>query len=146
MNVNPDQWHFVDTNIFLYAYDNSEPEKQQQVQVLSRELWRLKRGCLSIQVLQELYVNLTRKIKKPLDRLTALMIISDLGQWKYHSPDLLSLQEAADSEESFKISFRDALIICSARQLNCDTLWTEDLNHGQDYKGVKAVNPFIGVR
>lgn len=143
MNVNPEQWHFVDTNIFLYAYDNSEPVKQKQAQALIRELWQIKRGCLSIQVLQELYVNLTRKVKHPVDKGTAIKIISDLGQWKYYSPDLLSLQEAAKIEESYNISFWDALIICSAWQLKCLTLWSEDLNSGQEYHGVKAVNPFI---
>ena len=143
MNVNPEQWHFIDTNIFLYAYDNSEPVKQKQAQVLIRELWQIKRGCLSIQVLQELYVNLTHKVKHRVDKGTAIKIISDLGQWKYHSPDLLSLQEAARIEESYQVSFWDALIICSARQLNCHTLWSEDLNSGQEYHGVTVLNPFI---
>lgn len=142
MNVKDDQWHFVDTNIFLYAYDNSEPKKQEQARALIKELWYLKRGCLSIQVLQELYVNLTRKIKNPLDHSKAVTIISDLGQWRYHSPNLSSLQEAAAIEKQYQLSFWDALILCSAWQLDCSILWTEDLNHNQLFRGVKAINPF----
>ncbi len=132
---------FVDTNIILYAYDCSDPVKHQKAAALLRGLWDSGLGCISIQVLQELYVNLTRKVPHPLHPDQARQIISDLGRWRHHVPGLDSLIKAVDIQQRYQISFWDAMIIGSALKLRCSVLWTEDLSHGQDYDGVKALNP-----
>lgn len=133
---------FVDTNIFIYAYDVSSAEKHQLALDLVSELWDSGRGCLSIQVLQEFYVNLTMKIPHPLTPLETTRIIDDLGQWRLHKPELKSVIEAIQIQQRNKISFWDAMIICSAKELGCKTIWTEDLNPNQIYEGIKAINPF----
>jgi predicted nucleic acid-binding protein len=141
-----DKWQqrqFVDTNIFLYAYDISDPAKRKKAADLIKSLWGNKCGCISIQVLQELYVNLTRKIPHPMSSIEAKQIIVDLKSWKHHVPDSISLEKAIDMESKFRLSFWDAMILCSAHQMQCSILWTEDLNAGQNYDGVLVKNPFI---
>ncbi len=133
---------FVDTNIFIYAYDVSSAEKHQHALELVSELWNSGRGCLSIQVLEEFYVNLTLKIPHPLTSLETARIIDDLGQWRLHKPGLKNVLEAIHIQQRNKISFWDAMIICSAKELGCTTIWTEDLNPYQFYEGIKAINPF----
>jgi len=133
---------FVDTNIFIYAYDLSATAKYQKAMKLVSDLWESGWGCLSIQVLQELYVSLTQKIPNPLSAQEAAQIVDDLGQWRLHNPELKSLKEAIQIQQRYKISFWDAMIICSAKELGCTTIWTEDLNPKQLYEGIKAVNPF----
>jgi len=143
MNAEEKKLQFVDTNVFLYAYDVSDPVKQEKAAALVKDMWNKKKGCVSIQVLQELYVNLTKKIPQPISRAEAAQIIKDLGQWKCHSPDLASLEQTIDLENRFQVSFWDAMIINSAQQMQCAVLWTEDLNAGQDYEGVLVKNPFL---
>ena len=136
-------YEFVDTNIFLYAYDLSDAGKRQKAQALIAHLWETGRGCISIQVLQELYVNLTLKIPRPLTPQVATQIISDLGQWRLHIPERSSLIEAVNIQQRHQVSFWEAMIICSAKELDCITLWTEDLNPGQRYEGIDVVNPLL---
>ena len=133
---------FVDTNIIIYAYDVSSAEKHQRARELIAELWDTGRGCLSIQVLQEFYVNLTLKIPHPLTPQETTQIIEDLGQWRLHQPGLKSVIEAIHIQQRNKISFWDAMIISSAKELDCKIIWTEDLNPHQLYEGIKATNPF----
>lgn len=134
---------FVDTNIFLYAYDYSDPVKNRRAKSLVKNLWDSGLGSISIQVLQELYVNLTRKVPHPLPSGYAGSIISDLGRWRLHLPNLESLLGAVHIEQRYQISFWDAMIISSAVTMKCSILWSEDLNHGQEYRGVKVLNPFL---
>ncbi len=145
MNVgNTNKKHqFVDTNIFLYAYDRSEPQKQTKAKALIFELWQSRLGTVSIQVLQELYVNLTRKVPQPLEHQLAAQVISDLGRWNCHCPNQDSLQKALALKQRYQLSFWDAMIITSAQDMHCSVLWSEDLNSGQNYDGVRVKNPFI---
>lgn len=142
MSGNGRQRQFVDTNIFLYAYDNSDPVKQKKAAALIKSLWDNRCGCISIQVLQELYVNLTGKIPYPISSIEAKQIIMDLKSWMHHVPDSKSLEKAIDIECRFGLSFWDAMILCSAQQMQCSILWTEDLNAGQNYDGVLVKDPF----
>lgn len=137
-----DQRQFVDTNIFLYAYDLSEPVKKKQAELLVSTLWQSKHGAISIQVLQELYVNLTRKLPKRISSELAVQIITGLGQWHLHKPTLPDLQRAIELEKAFSISFWDAMIVSSALQMGCKVLWTEDLNSGQYINDLVIRNPF----
>ncbi len=134
---------FVDTNIFIYAFDRSDPDKNMRSTALVKKLWHTGNGCLSSQVLQELYVNITQKVPKPLPYDKASLIIADLGQWKFHMPDLKDILEAITIQQRFELSFWDALIICSANCLGCSILWSEDLSHKQKYGEVTVINPFL---
>jgi predicted nucleic acid-binding protein len=139
MNVDME---FVDTNILVYAYDISDQSKRGIALKLLERLWESKNGCLSIQVLQEFYVTLTRKLPVSLSCDQVVQIISDLGMWKHHTPSVMDIEGAAKTQSQYEISFWDAMIINSASKMDCKIIWTEDLNHGQFYEGIKAVNPF----
>ncbi len=142
MNAIENQKQFVDTNIFIYAYDLSAPEKSKTAKKLIAGLWETGLGVISIQVLQELYVNLTRKLPSPVSREQATQIVADLGHWHLHRPNLADLQRALNIGKEHNISFWDAMIVSSALQMDCKVLWTEDLNSGQYIADLLILNPF----
>lgn len=132
---------FVDTNVLVYAYDVSAGEKHERGRDLLEELWRSRRGRLSVQVLQEFFVNVTRKIPKPLSTGDADQLVSDLAHWKTHSPTPRDVVEAIGLHERLELSFWDAMIVRSAASMDCGVLYTEDLNPGQLYDSVRVENP-----
>lgn len=135
---------FIDTNVLIYAHDLSAGEKHGRARDLIRELWQSGQGCLSIQVLQEFYVNVTQKVAKPLAPEEAGQIIADLAAWQVHRPGVEDLLDAIGLQGRYRISFWDAMIVASAAQMGCQTIWSEDLNPGQVYGQVVVQNPFAG--
>jgi predicted nucleic acid-binding protein len=133
---------FLDTNVLLYAHDQSAGEKQHRAGSIVAAMWESGNGCLSVQVLQEFYVNITQKVAQRLDKEAALQIVADLACWRIHVPDAADVLKAIEIQLVYKISFWDAMIIRSAQAMRCQTLWTEDLQAGQTIAGVRAVNPF----
>jgi predicted nucleic acid-binding protein len=133
---------FVDTNILVYAHDVSAGIKNTIAKNLIQELWENKTGCLSIQVMQEFYVNVTQKVPNRMDNVTAIEIVRDLTYWNVHEPKIDDVINAVDIQLRYQISFWDAMILQSALQLECNLLWSEDLNSGQVYESVKLINPF----
>ncbi|AEG16700.1 hypothetical protein Desku_3210 [Desulfofundulus kuznetsovii DSM 6115] len=133
---------FVDTNVLVYAHDTSAGEKHARAKALVAELWQSGNGCLSVQVLQEFYVTVTQKVRKPLAPETASRIIEYLSNWRVHTPDAGDVLEAIRIQQRYAISFWDAMIIRSAQALDCRVIWSEDLNPGQYYGEAKVVNPF----
>ena len=109
---------------------------------LIRELWQTEEGCLSIQVFQEFYVNVTQKVAQPLAPVVAAQLIADLSVWQVHRPAVEDVLDAIRLQERHQMSFWDAMIIASALQLGCQIIWSEDLNPGQVYDRVTVVNPF----
>jgi predicted nucleic acid-binding protein len=105
-------------------------------------LWESGLGCLSVQVLQEFYVNVTEKVSKPLSSEAAAQIVSDLSAWQVHRPGVEDIHEPIRMQHRYQMSFWDAMIVTSAIQLGCTTLWSEDLNPGQHYDQVKVATPF----
>ncbi len=140
MNVKPRQ--FVDTNIVIYAYDIQAGVKHTLARALMDELWQSKVGCLSIQVLQEFYVNITQKIVAPVEVSAAAQIIQDLSTWTVYAPVPSDVVKAICVQQRYQLSFWDAMIVWSAARLGCQVLWSEDLNPGQVYEGVCVRNPF----
>lgn len=140
MSASPPQ--FVDTNILIYAHDASAGAKHDRARALLQALWQERAGGLSIQVLQEFYVNVTRKVARPITPEAAAEIIGELAAWPVHRPDVGDVLEAIRLQTSRQLSFWDAMILTSARRLGCETLWSEDLSHGQQYEGVTVINPF----
>ncbi|NPV53034.1 MAG: PIN domain-containing protein [Firmicutes bacterium] len=133
---------FVDTNVLVYAHDVSAGEKHERAKALITDMWNSGNGCLSIQVLQEFYVTMVRKVVRPLEPEVAFQVISDLSQWRVHVPDISDILGAIRIHQRNKLSFWDSLILRSAKALGCEVIWTEDFNCGQCYEGVKALNPF----
>lgn len=145
MNVDPQATYFLDTNILVYAFDRSAGRKHSLAAQLLEACWENENGCLSIQVLQEFYVTVTRKIAAPLDAQTARQIVADLAQWRLHIPEADDLLQAIDLQQNYPLAFWDAQIIQSAASLGCKRLLSEDLNHGQSYGEVQVLNPFKEV-
>lgn len=133
---------FVDTNVLLYAYDPSAGEKHLRARTLVGELGRARRGALSVQVLQEFYVNVVRKIAVPLSPSDAGDRIRMLSRWTVHSPLAHDVISGTEISEQHQISLWDAMIVRSASELGCTVLWSEDLNSGQRINGVEIRNPF----
>ena len=135
--------YFVDTNVLVYAHDRGAGQKHVKAKKLLSSLWRDRSGVLSTQVLQELYVNLTRKAKRALPRADARRVLGDYLSWAVIVNDGDSILEALDLEQRYQISFWDALIVQAANAAAAGTLYSEDLNHGQVYGAVAVVNPFV---
>jgi predicted nucleic acid-binding protein len=134
---------FIDTNVLIYAHDQSAGAKHLRARALLTELWNDNNGCLSIQVLQEFFVNITRKVARPLDADTARQIVADLGCWTVQTPTVADVLDAITLQQRYQLSFWDAMIVTSAIQLKCDILWSEDLSDGQTYGSLRVTNPFI---
>lgn len=134
---------FVDTNVLVYAHDASAGRKHQIARALIEELWTNRSGVLSTQVLQELYVNVRRVAFNPLDAGEARGLVEDYASWETVVNDGAAILGAIGIENRYGISFWDALIVHAANATAVETLYTEDLNHGQVYGEVTAVNPFV---
>ena len=133
---------FVDTNILVYAHDTTAGEKRERSRIILEELWESGDGCVSVQVLQEFFVNITRKVPNRLDIETATSILEALSVWRVHEPGISDVLEAITVHRRTGISFWDAMIVRSASSMGCGVMWSEDLNAGQSYEGVEVRTPF----
>ena len=134
---------FLDTNIIIYAYDNSAGDKQIRASEIIDELWSSGLGIVSTQVLQEFFVNVTKKIPKPLDVKSAKEIISDYLKWDVIVNNGEDILEAIEIQSQYKYSFWDSLIICAAKKGGAMLLLTEDLSDGQIINDLTIKNPFL---
>lgn len=131
---------FIDTDVLIYAHDASSGAKQHAAIDLVARLARNGQGALSAQVLTEFFWIATRKIKMPSEE--ALSVIEDLGEWAFHSPSHSDIVQAIRLQRRHKLSWWDALVLTSALELGCKTLWTEDFNNGQKFGSLTVRNPF----
>ena len=133
---------FVDTNILLYAISR-DPVESAKAQLASDLLAERDLG-LSVQVLQEFYVQATRQTRA--DRLTheqAAALAESFGRFPVQETTVPLVLAAMSTKQRFGISYWDAAIVEAARSLGCETVLSEDLNDGQDYAGVRVHNPFL---
>jgi predicted nucleic acid-binding protein len=136
---------FVDTNILIYAHDRQAPAKHERARQLVKQLWDRHEAAISTQVLQEFYVNVTRKIPKPLPRARALELVEIYACWKVVKIDVVEIRLACKLEESHQLSFWDALVVAAAQSAGARVVLSEDLSHGQVIEGVRIQNPFVPV-
>jgi predicted nucleic acid-binding protein len=134
---------FVDTNILVYAHDRSTGIKHQRAQELLEQLWASGLGVLSTQVLQELCINLRRKVNRPLPVQELRLLIRDYSTWEIVINTSESVLQALEIETRYKTSFWDALIIHAAESSGASTLYSEDLAAGQRYGALQVVNPLL---
>ena len=130
--------YLLDTNSLLYAASSAKSEQSKRLK--ARELLMEDGASLSVQVLAEFYVNATSKFKLPHDKVVRMIEALD-------SYPILAVSEdvfwaALQIKERYKLSYWDSAIIAAAVQLGCHTVYSEDLNHGQMYAGVRVINPF----
>lgn len=133
---------FVDTNILVYAEDRDAGRKRDVARDLLVELWNEEAGVVSVQVLQELYVTLTRKLRRPLSPARASEIVREYLTWEVVDNDGELLIAAMDLQQHASISFWDALVVEAAVAARCDRLYSEDLNPRQRFGLVEVINPF----
>jgi predicted nucleic acid-binding protein len=141
MNAETTQ-EFVDSNVLIYAFDSSAGHKQASARQLLERLWSAGVGCVSVQVLQEFFVTVTRKVAHPLPVAQAMERIREFATWKLFSPTANDVLAAIDLHQRAQLSFWDAMVVQSAAELGCGLLWTEDMNDGQLLRGVRIRNPF----
>jgi predicted nucleic acid-binding protein len=142
MSAQDDELAFVDSNILLYAYDRAAGTRHERAAQLVGDLGAGRHGALSVQVLQEFYVNATRKLAEPLSHEAALGRVRILSRWPLHVPAAHDVIAATELAQASQLSFWDAMIIRSAGALGCTVVWSEDLNDGQRIGGVTVRNPF----
>jgi predicted nucleic acid-binding protein len=133
---------FVDTNVLVYAFEKNPSSKQQRAKRLIDELIDGDRLRVSTQVLQELFITLTKKGSRSCSNEEALAILEDLTIWPLTMIDYAAIRGAISLADQAKISFWDALIVVAAARSGAAVLYTEDLNDGQEILGVRISNPF----
>jgi len=135
---------FVDANVLVYAFDASAGRKQQRAKRLLDRLWQDGTGCISVQVLQEFFVTVTRKVASPLPVDDAKARVRELATWRVFAPTAEDVVAAIELHTQTRLGFWDAMIVLAAAESGCDLLWTEDLSDGQLLRGVRVRNPFAG--
>lgn len=134
---------FLDTNVLVYAAagaaadDEENAKRQRALQLIEEEDFGL-----SAQVLQEFFVNVTRKIEVPLSPSEALEWMEELEAFPCLPVDRSLVQIAVEVSARYQISYWDGAIVAAAQSLGASTLYTEDLNDGQQYGSVRVRNPF----
>ena len=134
---------FLDSNILVYTDDAGSPAKQKAAVALVGESMRTRAGVVSLQVLQEYFAVVTRKLG--VDAATARAKVELLGAFSTAPIDIDDVLAAIDLHRLHQVSFWDALIIRSAQQARCARIYSEDLQHGRRFDGVEIVNPFLGL-
>ena len=138
----PDKY-FVDTNILLYAHDRSAGLKHERARQVVERLWISGQGVLSTQVLQELCINLRRRIARPLSVEEIRSLIQDYLSWEIVVNDPVSVLRALEIEVRHNTSFWDALVLQAAESAGAAILYSEDLAARQKYGSVQVINPLL---
>ena len=132
---------FLDTNILLYAYDLDAPDKRAVALRLVEQGWAaLGDTAISVQVLQEMHVNLG-KLGVASDEAT--QIVHDLAAWPIVDNTFELLEAGLNELARWQLSLWDALILAATRASGASELYSEDFNHGQNYGGIRVINPFL---
>lgn len=132
---------FVDTNVLIHAHDVDSPAKRDIANRILGELWAERTGALSVQVLQEFYINVTRKIAHPLPKASARRVVDAYTIWAVDITPA-EISSAFRIEDQARIGFWDALIVACALKSGATRILSEDLNAGPRIAGIRIVNPF----
>ena len=132
---------FLDSNVLVYAVSSAESDAPKRTRAL--DLVRRADFGLSAQVLQEFYVTVTRKIRKPLAPELAVALMEEYRAFPTVPTDYPLIVSAVEISLRHHVSYWDGAILAAAEVLEAPILYTEDLAHGQQYGRVRAVNPFL---
>lgn len=134
---------FVDTNIFVYTFDDAAPQKAKKAAQLIRHAVDTGEGIISYQVVQEFFSVALRRFAHPMSAAEAEQYLITVLRplLSVHSSPALYF-EALRITEKWRISWYDSLIVAAALEGECETLYTEDLQHGRKIDGLSIVNPF----
>ena len=133
--------HFLDTNVLLYSISTDPRENAKRDRAIA--LLERDGGALSVQVLQEFYVQATRPTRPdPLPHDIAAGLIATWTRFEVQETTLALLSSALEIKQSSGFSYWDSAIIAAARALGCRELYSEDMSHGREIDGVVIVDPF----
>src|SRR5579863_6123338 len=132
---------FIDTNVLIYAHDVDAKAKHHVAKSVLRGLWSQRTGVLSMQVLQEFYLNVTRKIATPLPKDAARQIVNTYSIWCIETTPV-EIAHAFRIEDESQIGFWDSLIVAAAAKSGAARVLSEDLNAQQMIAGLRVENPF----
>jgi len=136
--------HFLDTNIFVYSFDDRDKRKQQRARSLIVDALSSNDGLISFQVVQEFISVATRKFATPLTAQDCGRYLDEvLAPMCEVFPSIALYHQALDVHQRWQLSFYDALIVAAALQGDCSVLYTEDLHHGLKIQALTVTNPFI---
>ena len=132
---------FIDTNILVYTLDQKNIEKRDKARKIVKKVVESHQPVISTQVIKEFYVVASNKLKA--DPIVVKNIIHNFHNMEIVNNDLDLIEQAIDISILSQLSFWDSLIIAAAEKANCEYVLSEDLNSGQNYRGIKLLNPFI---
>lgn len=132
---------FIDTNILVYTLDQKNIEKRDMARKIVKKVVESHQPVISTQVIKEFYVVASNKLKA--DPIIVKNIIHNFHNMEIVNNDLDLIEQAIDISILSTLSFWDSLIIAAAEKANCEYVLSEDLNSGQNYRGIKLLNPFI---
>ncbi|MBZ5571881.1 MAG: PIN domain-containing protein [Acidobacteriia bacterium] len=132
---------FFDTNVLIYADDKASPAKQRRALELVAEHRRAGTGVVSLQVLQEYFVTVTKKLR--VDAGIARRKVELLAEFDVAAPEVADILAAIDLHRLHGFSFWDALILRSAKQSGCSVLLSENFQPQREIDGIRIVNPFV---
>jgi predicted nucleic acid-binding protein len=133
---------FVDTNVLVYARDRSDEMKQRRAIEWMTGLWELRLGRISVQVLQEYYVTVTRKLVPPREAEDAREDVLSLAAWQPAVIDLETIERGWSLQDRLSLSWWDALIFAAAQRRGCRYLLSEDFQDGLRVDGLTILDPF----
>jgi len=135
---------FLDTNIFIYSFDQSAPAKSRKAAQLIRDALTTQKGIVSFQVVQEFFNVALRRFSQPMHAADAAQYLNAVFRplLAVHSSQAL-YAEALFLHAQSGISWFDSLIVSAAIQAQCETLFSEDLQHGQRFGSLQVRNPFL---
>ena len=131
---------FFDTNVLVYSDDKAAPAKQRRALDLLAQHRRAGTGVVSLQVLQEYFVTVTRKLR--VDARVARRKVELLAEFDVAFPEVADILAAIDLHRLHGFSFWDALVLRAAKQAGCSVLLSEDMQDAREIDGVRIVNPF----
>lgn len=131
---------FIDTNILVYTLDTNDQTKQNWSRNMLHKLINEHQAVLSTQVLSEFFVVATKKLEA--DPIIIKNIIHNFHNMEIVNTDSGLVDEAIDISVIYKLSYWDSLIIAAAERAQCQFIISEDLNPGQNYRGIRLINPF----
>lgn len=135
---------FIDTNILIYSFDKSDPRKQSIAKQIIRNALTNYTGCISYQVIQEFLNVATQKFETPLPKNDCCKYMTNVLEPLCEVFSSMELyKDALEIKEGWQYSFYDSLILSAALQVNCNMLYTEDLQHEQRIRNLLIINPFI---
>ena len=133
--------HFLDTNVLVYLFDETNDHKREKAVRLVQESLENETGCISYQVVQETINVITRKLNATPEKARQILEDTLMPLWRVN-PTRTLYQRSLNLQTRYRFSFYDSLIVAAALEAGCKSLFSEDLQDGQQIEGVTITNPF----